>query len=60
MPAEVEDKLAAILSADIVGYARLMAEDGAGTSRTLGAYREQITGLVRDHRGLPVTTCWRH
>ncbi len=29
MPAEVERKLAAILSADVVGYAGLMAEDGA-------------------------------
>ncbi len=27
MPAEVERKLAAILSADVVGYSRLMAED---------------------------------
>jgi class 3 adenylate cyclase len=26
MPSEVEHKLAAILSADIVGYSRLMAE----------------------------------
>ncbi len=29
MPAEVERKLAAILSADVVGYSRLMVEDGA-------------------------------
>ncbi len=27
MPAEVERRLAAILSADVVGYSRLMAED---------------------------------
>ncbi len=46
-----ERKLAAILSADVVGYSRLMAEDEAGTIRTLTAYREQIGTLVREHRG---------
>ncbi|UCH91233.1 MAG: hypothetical protein JSU60_00480, partial [Nitrospirota bacterium] len=34
-----------------VGYSRLMAEDEAGTIRTLTAYREQIAILVREHRG---------
>ncbi len=29
--ADVERKLAAILSADVVGYSRLMAEDEQGT-----------------------------
>ena len=33
----VERRLAAILSADAVGYSRLMAEDEAGTIRTLTA-----------------------
>ncbi len=51
MPAEVERKLAAILSADVVGYSRLMAEDEAGTIRTLGAYRDEIRLLVEQHRG---------
>jgi adenylate cyclase len=46
-----ERKLAAILSADVVGYSRLMAEDEAGTVRTLTDYREQIAVLVRQHRG---------
>ena len=46
-----ERRLAAILSADVVGYSRLMAEDEAGTIRTLGAYRDEIGGLVRHHRG---------
>ncbi len=50
-PDRVERKLAAILSADVVGYSRLMAEDEAGTIRTLTAYRHQISGLVDDHRG---------
>jgi adenylate cyclase len=47
----VEHKLAAILSADVVGYSRLMAEDEAATIRRLTDYREQITVLVRQHRG---------
>ena len=48
---EIERRLAAILSADIVGYSRLMAEDEDSTVRTLRAYREQISALVREHRG---------
>ncbi len=34
-PEGVEHKLAAILSADAVGYSRLMAEDEAATIRTI-------------------------
>jgi adenylate cyclase len=49
--APTERKLAAILSADVVGYSRLMAEDEAGTIRTLTDYREEIAMLVRQHRG---------
>ncbi len=55
MAPEVERKLAAILSADVVDYSRLMAEDEAGTVRTLTAYREQIGTLVREHRGRAVS-----
>jgi len=51
VPETVERKLAAILSADAVGYSRLMAEDEAATIRTLSSYREQIGVLVREHRG---------
>ncbi len=51
MPSEIEHKLAAILSADIVGYSRLMAEDEDETVRRLGAYRTEITNLVGEHRG---------
>jgi adenylate cyclase len=50
-PHGVERKLAAILSADVVGYSRLMAEDEDATVRTLAAYREEISLLVRQHRG---------
>ena len=46
-----ERKLAAILSADVVGYSRLMAEDEAETVRTVTAYRESVTLLVEQHRG---------
>ena len=51
MPSAVERKLAAILSADIVGYSRLMAKDEDETVRRLGAYRTEIANLVSDHRG---------
>jgi class 3 adenylate cyclase len=47
----VEHELAAILSADGVGYSGLMAEDEAATIRRLTDYREQITVLARQHRG---------
>ena len=46
-----ERRLAAIVSADVVGYSRLMAEDEDATVRTLTAYREQVGSLVREHRG---------
>jgi pentatricopeptide repeat protein len=46
-----ERKLAAILSADVVGYSRLMAEDEAATIRTLTSYRKEIHSLVGEHRG---------
>ena len=49
--ARTERKLAAILSADVVGYSRLMAEDEAATIRTLESYRDQVSNLVSEHRG---------
>jgi TolB-like protein/class 3 adenylate cyclase len=50
-PTAAERRLAAILSADVAGYARLMAEDEEATVRTLTDYREEIAMLVRQHRG---------
>lgn len=47
----VDHRLAAILSADVVGYSRLMALDEAATVRTLTAYREQLAVLIRQYRG---------
>ena len=51
MAPDIERRLAAILSADVVGYSRLMAEDEDSTVRTVEAYREQIELQVRRHRG---------
>jgi adenylate cyclase len=48
---EVKRKLAAILSADVKGYSRLMGEDEKGTVRTLNAYKEAMTGLIQLHHG---------
>jgi adenylate cyclase len=50
-PETTERRLAAILSADIVGYSRLIAEDEDQTVRRLGTYRTEITNLVEEHRG---------
>ncbi|HEV8717488.1 MAG TPA: tetratricopeptide repeat protein [Candidatus Binatia bacterium] len=47
----VQRKLAAILSADVKGYSRLMGEDEVATIRTLTAYREVMATLIRQHRG---------
>ena len=47
----VERRLAAILSADVVGYSRLMAADEQATVRSITAYRTEISNLVGDHRG---------
>src|SRR5512139_1462564 len=48
---EVKRKLAAILSADVKGYSRLMGEDEKGTVHTLNAYKEVMTGLTQHHCG---------
>ena len=44
-------KLAAILSADVAGYSRLMGEDEEATIRTVTVYRDVIAALVQQHRG---------
>ena len=49
-------KLAAILSADVEGYSRLMDDDEETTVRTLTAYRTAITDLVQQFRGRIVDT----
>jgi TolB-like protein len=47
----VERRLAAILSADVKDYSRLMGNDDVATVETLTAYRETMTKLISQHRG---------
>ena len=49
-------KLAAILSADVAGYSRLMGVDETGTHQRLMAYRGAIDELVVRHEGRTVGT----
>jgi adenylate cyclase len=44
-------KLTAILSADVAGYSRLMQDDEAATVKTLEAYKQIISDLVKQYRG---------
>ena len=44
-------KLAAILSADVKEYSRLMREDEEATIRTLSSYRELMASLIQRFRG---------
>jgi len=44
-------KLTAILSADVAGYSRLMAEDETATVKTIASYREIMSSLIKQHRG---------
>jgi adenylate cyclase len=48
---EVKRKLAAILSADVKGYSRLMGEDEVQTFKTLSAYFQIMTTLIHKHQG---------
>ena len=52
----MERKLAAILSADVAGYSRLMGEDEVGTIRTLTASREITDSCIAQHHGRVVNT----
>jgi adenylate cyclase len=47
----VERRLAAILSADVKDYSRLMGDNDVATVETLTAYREVMTKLIGKHRG---------
>src|SRR5271170_814079 len=48
---DLERKLATILSADVAGYSRLMAEDEELTLRTFRGHKEVFEKLVELHRG---------
>ena len=56
MTPSTERKLTTILSADAVGYSRLMGQDESGTFATLKAYRELTIDRITDHRGRVVNT----
>lgn len=44
-------KLSAILSADVKEYSRLMSQDERGTIRTLTAYKEAMSSLIKAYNG---------
>lgn len=47
----MERRLAAILSADVAGYSRLMGADEVGTVRRLSEYRDAVAAAVAARRG---------
>lgn len=47
----VQRRLAAILSADVAGYSRLMGADEVATVRTLSEYRAAVAGIIGAHHG---------
>jgi class 3 adenylate cyclase/pimeloyl-ACP methyl ester carboxylesterase len=50
----LQRKLAAILSADVNGYSRLMSNDEQATVETITAYRKIMTDLIHRHHGTVV------
>jgi TolB-like protein/class 3 adenylate cyclase len=55
-PEKFKRKLAAILSADVKGYSRLMGTDEEATLRNLQAYKEVMASSIQHHRGRIVGT----
>ncbi|MFC1838665.1 adenylate/guanylate cyclase domain-containing protein, partial [Thermodesulfobacteriota bacterium] len=51
MTEDFKRKLTAILSADVVGYSRLMGDDEAATVKTLETYKGVMSSLIKQHRG---------
>ena len=47
----VQRKLAALLSADVAGFSRLMGDDEAATVRTLSTCRDLVADVIAKHRG---------
>ena len=47
----VKRKISAILSADVVGYSKLMEADEEATVRTIGSYRKTVSSLIEQHDG---------
>ena len=48
---KLKHRLAALLSADVVGYSRLMYEDELSTVRTLAICRDKIKSLIHESGG---------
>ena len=48
---EFKRKLTAILSADVAGYSRLMAEDETATVKTIASYRKIMAYLEKNYPG---------
>jgi adenylate cyclase len=44
-------RLAAILSADVAGYSRLMGEDDEATVRTLTGHRQMMSAIINKNQG---------
>ena len=52
MPQEgFKRKLTAILSADVIGYSRLMRDDEEATVRDIAAHRVLISEIIQQHNG---------
>ena len=47
----VKRRLSAILSADVVGYSKLMEADEETTVRTIESYRKTVSSLIEQHDG---------
>ena len=47
----VRRKISAILSADVVGYSKLMEADEETTVRTMESYRTSVSSLIEQHNG---------
>ena len=56
MPETFKRKLSAILSADVVGYSRLMEDNEEATIQAINAFRQSISTLVDQHRGRVIDT----
>jgi len=49
---DLRRKLAAILSADVKGYSRLMGDDEEATVRTITAYRQRSLLIIKANGGI--------
>ncbi|MCI0526911.1 MAG: adenylate/guanylate cyclase domain-containing protein, partial [Nitrospira sp.] len=52
----MDRKLAAIFSADVQGYSRLMGDNEEETVRTLTEYRQVLASFIQQYRGRVVDT----